>query len=114
MREEAKEAAAIEILSAALRDRTPEIDGRGLWAPKGLEAWPWPVFLRRLRRGCGLTQKSLGKRAGMPQSAISEIEKGRDARLGTMERLLAALDCVLVLSAKPRRGLATLEENWPS
>jgi transcriptional regulator with XRE-family HTH domain len=51
-------------------------------------------LLRVLRRRADLSQRELAARAGVPRSTVGrlESESGMDARLGTVERVLGALD----------------------
>lgn len=50
--------------------------------------------VRELRQKRGMTQVDLGERLGIPQSRISEIEKGsRVPNLETILRLALALEC---------------------
>ena len=50
--------------------------------------------VRELRQKQGLTQVDLGERLSLPQSRVSEIEKGsRVPNLETILRLALALDC---------------------
>jgi transcriptional regulator with XRE-family HTH domain len=57
--------------------------------------------VRELRQKRGLTQVDLGERLSLPQSRVSEIEKGsRVPNLETILRLALALECkVSVLMA---------------
>jgi len=51
-----------------------------------------PQELRRARKISGLTQKELGKRAGVSQSLVARIERGTvDPRLSTVRRIVEAL-----------------------
>lgn len=43
------------------------------------------------RKHAGLTQAELAERAGVQQSLVARVERGRDVRLSTMSRLYAAL-----------------------
>ena len=55
------------------------------------------------RRGAGLTQRELAARAGVPQSAIARIERGKQIpRSDTLQRLLEA--CGFELRLAPKRG----------
>lgn len=51
-------------------------------------------ILRALRRRLGLTQKELGRRAGVSQQTVSLIERGHGSRLSTdtLRRVFAAVD----------------------
>jgi transcriptional regulator with XRE-family HTH domain len=51
-------------------------------------AW---ALLQEARRLSGLTQAELARRAGVPQSTVAKIERGRrDPSLSTLERLVRA------------------------
>ncbi|MBI4374938.1 MAG: helix-turn-helix domain-containing protein [Elusimicrobia bacterium] len=54
-------------------------------------------LIARLRRGLQLSQLQLARKSGVAQSLVSRIESGRDVRLSTLQRLLEALGCGLVL-----------------
>ncbi|HTO89020.1 MAG TPA: helix-turn-helix transcriptional regulator [Thermoanaerobaculia bacterium] len=59
-------------------------------------------ILRDARRRAGLSQRGLGRRAGVPQATVARIEEGRTSpRFETLDRLLAA--CGFDLVARPRR-----------
>jgi len=60
-------------------------------------------ILRYARRKANLSQRELGRRAGVTQATISRIEEGLiSPRFDTLERLLDA--CGFQLQAIPRRG----------
>jgi HTH-type transcriptional regulator / antitoxin HipB len=61
--------------------------------------------LKRLRQQGDLTQSGLGEMAGLPQTTISKVEVGIiDPSLGTLFKLLAALDLEIEVQArKPLR-----------
>src|SRR5712692_75463 len=60
-------------------------------------------ILRYARRKVNLSQRELGRRAGVTQATISRIEDGLiSPRFDTMERLLDV--CGFQLQATPRRG----------
>jgi len=57
--------------------------------------------LRAERQKKGLTQKLVGNSVGIEQHTISKIEKGNPgAELGTLFRVLAALDLELVVQPR--------------
>jgi len=48
-------------------------------------------LVRQARRGCGLTQRDLASRAGIPQSALADIERSaHDTRGGALNHLVGA------------------------
>jgi len=59
--------------------------------------------LRRRRKLLGWSQEELGRRSGVKQENLSAIENGaQGVRLGTIFRLLAALD--LQMTVRDRRS----------
>jgi HTH-type transcriptional regulator / antitoxin HipB len=64
---------------------------------------------RKLRR---LTQGNLGKLAGVPQTTISKVEiETIDPTLGTLFKLLAALDLELVVQPRQKQNDKWLVEG---
>ncbi len=56
------------------------------------------ALIKSIRIQLGMSQKALAKRAGVPQSTISRIEqKERDANLSTLNKILGAISCDLVI-----------------
>jgi transcriptional regulator with XRE-family HTH domain len=75
-----------EIMQAALKVRV---------ATRGLTIG---ALIRSIRTQLGMSQKALARRAGVPQSTISRIEQEeRDANLATLNKILAAISCDLVI-----------------
>jgi transcriptional regulator with XRE-family HTH domain len=59
------------------------------------------VLIRMIRTQIGMSQEVLSKKAGVPQSTISRIERGsKDANLSTLHKILHALSCELVIVPK--------------
>ena len=55
-------------------------------------------FIKMVRLQLKMSQKILAKRAKVPQSTISRIEKGeKDANIATLNKILGALYCDLVM-----------------
>ena len=53
---------------------------------------PFAAALARLRRERGLTRYALARLAGVPEIALSKMERGtREPRLGTLAKLAGAL-----------------------
>jgi|SRR5450432_2689583 len=62
------------------------------------------TLLPYARSKANLSQRELGRRAGVTQASISRIEDGRTSpRLDTLERLLDA--CGFQLEVVPKRGV---------
>lgn len=56
------------------------------------------ALIKSIRVQLGMSQKSLAKRAGVPQSTISRVEQEkRDANLSTLNKILSAISCDLVI-----------------
>lgn len=55
------------------------------------------ALLKHIRLQLGMSQKALAKRAGVPQSTISRIEKEKDANLSTLNKISEAISCDLVI-----------------
>jgi transcriptional regulator with XRE-family HTH domain len=71
------------------------------------------TLVRDARQAAGITQLELAGRAGTAQSAVAAYESGsRTPNLATLERLLAACEYDIELSASPRmrRGASSLAE----
>lgn len=56
------------------------------------------ALIKSIRVQLGMSQKVLAQRAGVPQSTISRIEQEeRDANLSTLNKILGAISCDLVI-----------------
>ena len=56
------------------------------------------TLIKSIRLQLGMSQKALAKRAGVPQSTVSRIEQEeRDANLSTLNKILGAISCDLVI-----------------
>ncbi|MFI0436087.1 MAG: helix-turn-helix domain-containing protein [Parachlamydiaceae bacterium] len=63
-------------------------------------------LIKLIRQHMGMSQKTLAKRAGVPQSTVSRIEQGqRDVSLSTLTKILDALSCDLVISPVLRESI---------
>jgi DNA-binding Xre family transcriptional regulator len=78
-----------------------KVDESGCWAPPGWVDWTLHETLIRRRRFAGLSQREVSRRSGVDQAEVSRVERGRDPRWSTLDRLAFALDCELVLRLKP-------------
>ena len=61
-----------------------------------------PDIIRRAREARGLSQASVGKIAGVPQSHVARIEAGDDIRLSTAARMADALGLKIVIEPDVR------------
>ncbi len=58
-------------------------------------------LIGRFRKAKGYTQKQLGAKAAVKQTAISVIESGAEGvRVGTLFKILAALELEIILSPR--------------
>jgi len=72
---------------------------------------PLHEALRRLRLRAGLRQGQLAAKAGVPQAYLCRLERGRvDARLSSLRRVFAALDCELLVLPRPNKELDLARE----
>jgi transcriptional regulator with XRE-family HTH domain len=77
------------------RSKTSAADFRGM-TPASL--------IHLVRRRLGMSRRALAKRAKVPPVHIAWLEAGRnDPRIGTLEKVFAALGCDLILVPHPRR-----------
>jgi transcriptional regulator with XRE-family HTH domain len=64
------------------------------------------TVLREARQRAGFTQRELARAAGMPQPAVSRIERDHvSPRLDTLDVLLRACGLALELVERPGRGV---------
>ena len=65
-----------------------------------------------IRGQLGMSQRALAKRASTPQSSISKIELGHlKPNIKTVEKILDALDCDLLITAIPRGNIESIREK---
>jgi len=68
-------------------------------------------WAREIRRALGITETQLGRRLGLAQSSVAELEASEaqgTASLNSLRRLAEALDGDLVYAIVPRRPLAEM------
>lgn len=69
-------------------------------------------FIRLIRGELGISQTILAKRAGVPQSTISRLERGLSiANLKTLMKVFDALFCDLVIIPKLRKSIDTIRRE---
>ncbi|HEV3269533.1 MAG TPA: helix-turn-helix domain-containing protein [Candidatus Rhabdochlamydia sp.] len=56
------------------------------------------ALISSIRIQLGMSQKALAKRAGIPQSTISRVEQGQSRSLPTLNKILEAISCDLVIA----------------
>jgi predicted DNA-binding mobile mystery protein A len=57
------------------------------------------ALIKSIREQLGMSQRTLAKRAGVPQSTVSRIEQGqRDVTLSTLQKILGSVFCDLVIA----------------
>jgi transcriptional regulator with XRE-family HTH domain len=66
-------------------------------------------LIKLIRTQLGMSQASLAKRAGVPQSTVSRIEQGqRNLSLSTLQKILSAISCDLVLAPALQESIETI------
>jgi len=55
-------------------------------------------LIKSIRVQLGMSQTAVAKRAGVPQSTVSRLEKGRDINLTTLNKILHAISCDLIIA----------------
>lgn len=65
--------------------------------------------IRLIREALGMTQKQLGERTEMGQSAIAQIEsKNGDMQISTLQKIARALECELIVRLVPKKEITQL------
>ena len=65
-----------------------------------------------IRNQLSMSQRVLAKRSKVPQSTISKIESGRQRpNVLTLEKILDAMECNLLLAVVPREDLEKVRRN---
>ena len=75
---------------------------------------PGKGWVQAIRKTLGMSAKQLGKRAGMSQAGIAQIENSEaegKATLSTMNKMAAALDCTFVYALVPNSNLQDFIER---
>jgi transcriptional regulator with XRE-family HTH domain len=68
-------------------------------AKLAIRGLPIGALIKSIRVQLGMSQKTLARRAGVPQSTISRIEQGqRDTSLSMLSKILEAISCDLVVA----------------
>lgn len=69
-------------------------------------------LIKITRTQLGMSQTCLAKRAGVPQSTVSRIEKGqRDLSLYTLQKILSAISCDLVIAPTLQESIETIRRK---
>lgn len=69
-------------------------------------------FIKIIRRHLKMSQSALAKRAHVPQSSISRIEKGyKTATLSTLYKIFEALSCDMVIAPRLRAPIETIRQS---
>ncbi len=76
--------------------------------PLRLGSVPQEGWVRTVREALGMTLRQLAARAGLSKTAVASVEKNevsRSARLESLDRLAAAMECEVVYAVVPRTSL---------
>ncbi len=80
----------------------------------GKASRPAKGWVQVIRKTLGMSAKQLGKRVGMSQAGIAQIEKSEaegKATLATMNKMAAAIDCRFVYALVPNSTLQDFIER---
>ncbi len=89
-----------------------EIAKEGTRASQALRGLPPGTLIKMIRKQIGMPQKVLSRKAKVPQSTISRIEKGQgDAKLTTLKNILQALQCDLVILPILQEPISTIRRR---
>jgi len=70
------------------------------------------ALIKMIRKQIGMPQEVLSRKAKVPQSTISRIEKGQgDPSLATLRHILQALECDLVILPILRKSVTTIRRS---
>ena len=65
-----------------------------------------------VRNQLHMPQDVIAERSGVPQATISRIESGRlNPTIATLEKIISALECDLIISAVPKEDLMTIRKK---
>ena len=82
---------------------------KALQAARGLSPG---TLIKMIRKQIGMPQEVLARKAKVPQSTISRIEKGQgDPSLATLRRILQALECDLAVLPILREPISTIRKR---
>lgn len=88
------------------RDITTEIDTLTQQVPAGWPELSVGLALRRMRMRRGLKQRELAKLTRLPQSHISDLERGKvDIQVGTLRRIYERLGFQLLIVPRAHKPL---------
>ena len=89
-----------------------EIAKEGTRASQALRGLTPGTLIKMIRKQIGMPQKVLSRKAKVPQSTISRIEKGQgDAKLTTLKNILQALQCDLVILPILQEPISTIRRR---
>jgi transcriptional regulator with XRE-family HTH domain len=89
-----------------------EVAGTALQAKLALKGLTIGALIKMIRNQLGMSQKILAKRAPIPQSAISRLEKGkRTPSLSTLNKVLSALFCDLLIVPALSESIDAIRKN---
>ncbi len=70
------------------------------------------ALIKSIRMQLGMSQKALAKRAGIPQSTVSRIEKSKtDTSLVTLDKILTAISCDLVIAPQLQYSIDAIRKK---
>lgn len=89
-----------------------EIAKEGAKASQAARGLSPGTLIKMIRKQIGMPQEVLARKAKVPQSTISRIEKGKgDPSLATLRRVLQALECELVILPILRKSVGVIRKR---
>jgi transcriptional regulator with XRE-family HTH domain len=70
------------------------------------------VLIKLIRLQLGMSQQALAKRAGVPQSTVSRVERSEaDTSLSMLNKILSAISCDLVIAPQLQESIDAIKKK---
>ncbi len=105
----------MKTLSASEKLLIEEISSASRHVQIAIRGLPIGQLIKLIRTQLGMSQKVLAVRARIPQSTVSRVENGqKDINLSTLQKLLDALVCDLIIAPALREPIEMLKRKQAS
>ena len=107
-----REDKAMKPYSASERLLIEEVSQASQKTRMAMKQLPIGALIKTIRKQLGMSQQAVAKRAGVPQSTVSHVEQGqRDINLSTLNKILDAISCDLVIAPFLRDSIDTIRRR---